>query len=196
MNPAERMTCEQLLQHPYFDSIRETGDSAKERDRPIRKTLRQSRKHLPGVKMGHCFTQVSRGCSFQWPHACHLVQGVCIYSRGGNSGLQLQHLPCRAWWRAYDLSTRALRHLPPRTPFSLNPEGVLALQFPAATEGFCCARAWVSGTRAWAPLSVLFVLWRMKSHLSQAALCHHVYFQYWLTFQVYPKMDLFSPLFL
>ncbi|GAB5572843.1 cyclin-dependent kinase-like 4 [Prionailurus iriomotensis] len=51
MNPAERMTCEQLLQHPYFDSIRETGDSAKERDRPIRKTLRQSRKHLPGTPL-------------------------------------------------------------------------------------------------------------------------------------------------
>ncbi|KAM8948442.1 cyclin-dependent kinase-like 1 isoform 2-T2 [Lycaon pictus] len=57
MNPAERLTCEQLLQHPYFDSMRETGDSAKELDRPTRKTLRQSRKHLPGVKVGHCFTE-------------------------------------------------------------------------------------------------------------------------------------------
>ncbi|XP_032278892.1 cyclin-dependent kinase-like 1 [Phoca vitulina] len=50
MNPAERLTCEQLLQHPYFDSIREMGASAKELDRPIRKTLRQSRKHLPGLQ--------------------------------------------------------------------------------------------------------------------------------------------------
>lgn len=63
MNPAERLTCEQLLQHPYFDSMREMGDSAKELDRPIRKTLRQSRKHLPGVKMGHCFAEAARGCS-------------------------------------------------------------------------------------------------------------------------------------
>uniref|UniRef100_A0A8C3WTA7 cyclin-dependent kinase n=1 Tax=Catagonus wagneri TaxID=51154 RepID=A0A8C3WTA7_9CETA len=52
MNPAERLTCEQLLQHPYFDGIRETGDLTKEREKP-RKTLRQSRKH-------RCFTQVSK----------------------------------------------------------------------------------------------------------------------------------------
>ena len=57
MNPAERLTCEQLLQHSYFDSIRETGDLAKEQEKPTKKTLRQSRKHLPGVKMGHCFTE-------------------------------------------------------------------------------------------------------------------------------------------
>lgn len=60
MNPVERLTCEQLLQHPYFDSIRESGDLAKEHEKPTRKTLRQSRKHLPGVKMGHCFTQASK----------------------------------------------------------------------------------------------------------------------------------------
>ncbi|EPY74419.1 cyclin-dependent kinase-like protein [Camelus ferus] len=48
MNPAERLTCEQLLQHPYFDSIRETGNFTKEHDKPTRKTLRQSRTHLPG----------------------------------------------------------------------------------------------------------------------------------------------------
>ncbi|XP_072819129.1 cyclin-dependent kinase-like 1 isoform X4 [Vicugna pacos] len=60
MNPAERLTCEQLLQHPYFDSIRETGDFTKEHDKPTRKTLRQSRTHLPGVKTGHCFTEASK----------------------------------------------------------------------------------------------------------------------------------------
>lgn len=60
MNPAERLTCEQLLQHSYFDSVRETGDSAKEQEKPTKKTLRQSRKHLPGVKMGHCFTETCK----------------------------------------------------------------------------------------------------------------------------------------
>ncbi|XP_011383992.1 cyclin-dependent kinase-like 1 isoform X1 [Pteropus medius] len=53
MNPAERLTCEQLLQHPYFDSIREIGDLAKDHDKPTRKTLRQSRKY-------RCFTEASK----------------------------------------------------------------------------------------------------------------------------------------
>lgn len=53
MNPAERLTCEQLLQHPYFDSVREIGDLAKDHDKPMRKTLRQSRKY-------HCFTEASK----------------------------------------------------------------------------------------------------------------------------------------
>ncbi|XP_008569632.1 PREDICTED: cyclin-dependent kinase-like 1 [Galeopterus variegatus] len=48
MDPAERLTCEQLLQHPYFDGIRAIGDLAKEHDKPTRK--RQSRKHLPGLQ--------------------------------------------------------------------------------------------------------------------------------------------------
>ncbi|KAM9201726.1 cyclin-dependent kinase-like 1 isoform 1-T1 [Dugong dugon] len=60
MDPAERLTCEQLLQHPYFNSIREIEGLAKEHGKPSRKTLRQSRKHLPGVKMVHCFTEASR----------------------------------------------------------------------------------------------------------------------------------------
>ncbi|XP_005867964.1 PREDICTED: cyclin-dependent kinase-like 1 [Myotis brandtii] len=60
MDPAERLTCEQLLQHPYFDSIREIRDLAKYHDKPTRKTLRQNPKHLPGVKMGHCFTKASK----------------------------------------------------------------------------------------------------------------------------------------
>lgn len=50
MDPGERLTCEQLLQHPYFDSIREVRGLRKERDKPTRKTLRQSRKHLPGLQ--------------------------------------------------------------------------------------------------------------------------------------------------
>ncbi|XP_053452059.1 cyclin-dependent kinase-like 1 isoform X3 [Nycticebus coucang] len=48
MDPAERLACEQLLKHPYFDSIREIGDWAKEYDKPTRKTLKYSQKHLPG----------------------------------------------------------------------------------------------------------------------------------------------------
>lgn len=60
MNPAERLTCEQLLQHPYFDSIREKGGLAKDHDKPTRKALRQNRKHLPGVRMGHSFTKASK----------------------------------------------------------------------------------------------------------------------------------------
>ncbi|XP_069320854.1 cyclin-dependent kinase-like 1 isoform X3 [Eulemur rufifrons] len=60
MDPAERLTCEQLLQHPYFDSIREVGDLAKEHEKPARKTLQQSQKHLPGVKMVYCLTETSK----------------------------------------------------------------------------------------------------------------------------------------
>uniref|UniRef100_A0AAA9S5U0 Cyclin dependent kinase like 1 n=1 Tax=Bos taurus TaxID=9913 RepID=A0AAA9S5U0_BOVIN len=56
MNPAERLTCEQLLQHSYFDSIREIGDSARQHEKPTRKTLRQSRKHLPGLQ---CLPQLT-----------------------------------------------------------------------------------------------------------------------------------------
>ncbi|EGW14421.1 cyclin-dependent kinase-like 1 isoform X4 [Cricetulus griseus] len=50
MDPAERLTCEQLLQHPYFDSIREVGDLTRQHDKSVRKTLRQSRKHLTGLQ--------------------------------------------------------------------------------------------------------------------------------------------------
>ncbi|XP_017704943.1 PREDICTED: cyclin-dependent kinase-like 1 [Rhinopithecus bieti] len=52
MDPTERLTCEQLLHHPYFENIREIEDVAKEHDKP-RKTLRKSRKH-------HCFTETSK----------------------------------------------------------------------------------------------------------------------------------------
>lgn len=50
MDPAERLTCEQLLQHPYFDSIREVGELTRPHDKPTRKTLRQNRTHLTGLQ--------------------------------------------------------------------------------------------------------------------------------------------------
>ncbi|NXP56645.1 CDKL1 protein, partial [Heliornis fulica] len=48
-DPAGRQTCEQLLQHPYFDSIRETVDPGKEHEKPSRKPARKTRKHVAGV---------------------------------------------------------------------------------------------------------------------------------------------------
>ncbi|NWX88990.1 CDKL1 protein, partial [Nothoprocta ornata] len=50
MDPAERQTCEQLLQHPYFDSIREAGELGKEHEKASRKPARLPRKHLPGLQ--------------------------------------------------------------------------------------------------------------------------------------------------
>ncbi|NXY50730.1 CDKL1 protein, partial [Ceuthmochares aereus] len=49
MDPAERQTCEQLLQHPYFDSIRGATDLGKEREKTTWKAARLPRKHVPGV---------------------------------------------------------------------------------------------------------------------------------------------------
>ncbi|KAM5235582.1 cyclin-dependent kinase-like 1 isoform 4-T4 [Ctenodactylus gundi] len=60
MDPAERPTCEQLLQHPYFDSIRQVGGLTKDHNKLTRKTLIQSRKHLPGVRVAHCLTETSK----------------------------------------------------------------------------------------------------------------------------------------
>ncbi|KAK2539039.1 hypothetical protein Q9233_001956 [Columba guinea] len=48
MDPAERQTCEQLLQHPYFDSISEVADLGKEHEKAARKPGRLTRKHVPG----------------------------------------------------------------------------------------------------------------------------------------------------
>uniref|UniRef100_A0A8D0L2P1 cyclin-dependent kinase n=1 Tax=Sphenodon punctatus TaxID=8508 RepID=A0A8D0L2P1_SPHPU len=48
MDPAERLTCEQLLQHPYFDSIREAAEPGKEHEKAVRKPARPTRKHMPG----------------------------------------------------------------------------------------------------------------------------------------------------
>ncbi|NWU99273.1 CDKL1 protein, partial [Upupa epops] len=49
MDPAERQTCEQLLQHPYFDSIRKVAELGKEREKAAWKGGRLTRKHVPGV---------------------------------------------------------------------------------------------------------------------------------------------------
>ncbi|XP_074677275.1 cyclin-dependent kinase-like 1 isoform X2 [Strix aluco] len=48
LDPVERQTCEQLLQHPYFDSIREVADLGKEHEKTARKPARLARKHVPG----------------------------------------------------------------------------------------------------------------------------------------------------
>ncbi|XP_064317243.1 cyclin-dependent kinase-like 1 isoform X3 [Phalacrocorax carbo] len=50
MDPAERQTCEQLLQNPYFDSIREAADPGKEHEKTARKPARLTRKHMPGIQ--------------------------------------------------------------------------------------------------------------------------------------------------
>ncbi|GAB0191192.1 cyclin-dependent kinase-like 1 [Grus japonensis] len=50
MDPAERQTCEQLLQHPYFDSIREAADLGKEQEKTARKPGRLTRKHVAGLQ--------------------------------------------------------------------------------------------------------------------------------------------------
>ncbi|NXR42377.1 CDKL1 protein, partial [Zosterops hypoxanthus] len=49
MDPAERQSCEQLLQQPYFDSFREAAELGKERERSPRKPARLTRKQMPGV---------------------------------------------------------------------------------------------------------------------------------------------------
>ncbi|KAM6130955.1 cyclin-dependent kinase-like 1 isoform 2-T2 [Pterocles gutturalis] len=50
MDPAARQTCEQLLQHPYFDSIREAADLGKEHEKTARKPARLPRKHVAGLQ--------------------------------------------------------------------------------------------------------------------------------------------------
>lgn len=50
MDPAERQTCEQLLQHPYFDSFREAAELGKEHEKSTRKPARLTRKHMPGLQ--------------------------------------------------------------------------------------------------------------------------------------------------
>ncbi|NWQ66117.1 CDKL1 protein, partial [Neopipo cinnamomea] len=49
MDPAERQTCEQLLQHPYFDSFREAADLGREREKTALRPARPTRKRVPGV---------------------------------------------------------------------------------------------------------------------------------------------------
>ncbi|XP_071282165.1 cyclin-dependent kinase-like 1 isoform X6 [Agelaius tricolor] len=50
MDPAERQSCEQLLQHPYFDSFREAAELAREHQRGAGNPARLARKHLPGLQ--------------------------------------------------------------------------------------------------------------------------------------------------
>uniref|UniRef100_A0A3Q4GG26 Cyclin dependent kinase like 1 (CDC2 related kinase) n=1 Tax=Neolamprologus brichardi TaxID=32507 RepID=A0A3Q4GG26_NEOBR len=48
MDPSERLTCEQLLQHPYFDSLRERNEStSRQQDRSGNKRTRLPRRHVP-----------------------------------------------------------------------------------------------------------------------------------------------------
>ncbi|XP_044128397.1 cyclin-dependent kinase-like 1 [Bufo gargarizans] len=50
MDPSERLTCQQLLEHPYFDSIREEADAAKDPEKVSRKQTRLNRKYFPGLQ--------------------------------------------------------------------------------------------------------------------------------------------------
>ncbi|XP_038612369.1 cyclin-dependent kinase-like 1 isoform X1 [Tachyglossus aculeatus] len=50
MDPAARLTCEQLLQLPYFNSLRDPEDLARDQERPSRRPPRPSRKHLPALQ--------------------------------------------------------------------------------------------------------------------------------------------------
>ncbi|XP_058662953.1 cyclin-dependent kinase-like 1 isoform X5 [Ammospiza nelsoni] len=50
MDPAERQSCEQLLQHPYFDSLREAAELGREHRRGSQKAARLPRKHVPGLQ--------------------------------------------------------------------------------------------------------------------------------------------------
>uniref|UniRef100_A0A4W5LPP0 cyclin-dependent kinase n=1 Tax=Hucho hucho TaxID=62062 RepID=A0A4W5LPP0_9TELE len=56
MDPSERLTCEQLLEHPYFDSQREESESTgREHDRSTKKRSRLlPRKHLPHGVFTRC----------------------------------------------------------------------------------------------------------------------------------------------
>lgn len=51
MDPAERLTCEQLLQQPYFDSLRHKSENSSREQQERNKRSRFPRRHLPpGVK--------------------------------------------------------------------------------------------------------------------------------------------------
>lgn len=111
MNPAERLTCEQLLQHPYFDSIREIGDLAKQHDRPTRRTLRQAQKHLPGVNTGPGL-QTCAGLQFLRLLYLPPGQSLHLYLRWQPPCRSSVLIPLRGS-RSRDLPTRA-----PQTPAS------------------------------------------------------------------------------
>ncbi|KAM4690985.1 cyclin-dependent kinase-like 1 [Rhinophrynus dorsalis] len=48
MDPAERLTCQQLLEHPYFDGFRDEGDVGRDSEKVSRKQTRMHRKSFPG----------------------------------------------------------------------------------------------------------------------------------------------------
>ncbi|XP_075469953.1 cyclin-dependent kinase-like 1 [Ascaphus truei] len=50
MDPAERLTCQQLLEHPYFDGIRDDGDTGRDPERVSRRQTILHRKHFPGLQ--------------------------------------------------------------------------------------------------------------------------------------------------
>ncbi|XP_032919527.1 cyclin-dependent kinase-like 1 isoform X2 [Catharus ustulatus] len=50
MDPAERQSCEQLLQQPYFDSFREAAELGREHGKSPQKAARLPRKHMPGLQ--------------------------------------------------------------------------------------------------------------------------------------------------
>ncbi|XP_057882438.1 cyclin-dependent kinase-like 1 isoform X3 [Melospiza georgiana] len=50
MDPAERQSCEQLLQQPYFGSLREAAELGRERQRGSQRAARLPRRHLPGLQ--------------------------------------------------------------------------------------------------------------------------------------------------
>nr|XP_014343864.1 PREDICTED: cyclin-dependent kinase-like 1 [Latimeria chalumnae] len=49
MDPLERLTCEQLLENPYFDTLRDEGHWGKEQEK-MRKKIRPPRKQVPGLQ--------------------------------------------------------------------------------------------------------------------------------------------------
>ncbi|XP_018421754.1 PREDICTED: cyclin-dependent kinase-like 1 [Nanorana parkeri] len=49
MDPSERLKCEHLLEHPYFDSIREEAEAARDPERLSRRQTRLHRRYFPGL---------------------------------------------------------------------------------------------------------------------------------------------------
>ncbi|XP_045654854.1 cyclin-dependent kinase-like 1 isoform X6 [Ursus americanus] len=127
MNPAERLTCEQLLQQPYFDSIREIGAPAKELDRPTRKTLRTSRKHLPGVSTGRCLTEAARLAVSNGLTPATWCRQPASRPEVAVAACSSSTLLPAPGGRSKELSARAPDAAASEGPFSLNPAGVLAL---------------------------------------------------------------------
>lgn len=130
MDPTERLTCEQLLHHPYFENIREIEDVAKEHDKPTRKTRRKSRKH-------HCFTETSKVVISNdlLPATRYTVVRLHLDLRMAVVAFSSSILIPALGDRSQGLSARAPGLSVSWNPLSLNPKGALVLLFPAATQG-------------------------------------------------------------